>query len=300
MKTYTLFALICLSLLTPSLFGQTTLTPFQQALADYNHSDTSNVIANSEIVIRLAVAMDQLPPIPEEARKHFVIGTTLFKDAKTQDDYKLVIDEFRQAVHLAPWWPDARYNLALSCETAGSYYYLGAIANLHLYQLFKLSDTESRTVQDKIYVLEAKVQKVKDEYQQKKLLTAAEEANPYIGKKMGGGIVFYIDKTGQHGFIAAPSDQGRGNWFQAVQLCKDYRGGGYSDWFMPLKGQLFALYQVRSAVGGFVQALYWTSSEGRRGAARDGVWIEGWDDGKLYDGKDPNYIYDYVRAIRAF
>ena len=129
---------------------------------------------------------------------------------------------------------------------------------------------------------------------------ATEDASPYIGEKMGGGIVFYIEKGGKHGLISSPSDQGQGNWFQAVQLCKDYRGGGYNDWFMPSKKQLFALYQVRSAVGGFEQALYWSSSEGRRGAARDGVWIEGWDDGKLYGNKDPNYIYDYVRAIRAF
>jgi tetratricopeptide (TPR) repeat protein len=126
MKTHTLLALICLSLLTPSLFGQT------------------NAVATP-------------PPVPEEARKHFVMGTALFKDAKTPDDYSQVVGEFKQAADLAPQWPDARYNLALAKEAAGDY--SGAMADLKLYQQFKLSDDEARTVQDKIYVLEAKQEK---------------------------------------------------------------------------------------------------------------------------------------------
>jgi hypothetical protein len=94
------------------------------------------------------------PPVPEEARKHFVMGTTLFKDAKTPDDYSQVEGEFKQATDLAPQWPEARYNLALAKEAAGDY--SGAEADLKLYQQFKLSDDEARTVQDKIYAVEAK------------------------------------------------------------------------------------------------------------------------------------------------
>jgi hypothetical protein len=94
------------------------------------------------------------PPIPEEARRHFVIGTTLFKDAKTPDVYAQVESQFKQAADLAPQWPNARYNLALSKEAAGDY--SGAMADLKVYQQFKLSDEDARKVQDKIYVLEAK------------------------------------------------------------------------------------------------------------------------------------------------
>jgi len=122
MKTYVLYTLAGLTLVSPFLFGQTNATP--------------------------------QPPIPEEARKHFVMGTTLFKDAKTPDDFVQVESQFKQAVDLAPQWPDARYNLALSKEAAGDY--SGAMADLKLYEQFKLSDTEARTVQDKIYVIEAK------------------------------------------------------------------------------------------------------------------------------------------------
>jgi hypothetical protein len=98
------------------------------------------------------------PAISEEAHKHFVMGTALFKDAKTADDYTQVIGEFKQATDLAPQWPDARYNLAAVKEAAGDL--SGAMADLKVYQQFKLSDTEARTAQDKIYVLEAKIQKI--------------------------------------------------------------------------------------------------------------------------------------------
>ena len=108
-------------------------------------------------ILRAQATATSPAPIPEEARKHFVMGATLFKDAKTPDDYAQVESQFKQAVDLAPQWPDARYNLALSKEAAGDF--AGAMADLKLYQQFKLSDTDARTVQDKIYALEAKQEK---------------------------------------------------------------------------------------------------------------------------------------------
>jgi tetratricopeptide (TPR) repeat protein len=94
------------------------------------------------------------PTIPEEARRHFVIGGTIFKDAKNANAFSLAAAEFAEASQLAPQWPEARYNLALAKEAAGDY--SGAMADLKLYQQFKLSETEARAVQDKIYAIEAK------------------------------------------------------------------------------------------------------------------------------------------------
>ena len=133
MKTNTLLALICLSLLTPPLFGQTNAP-----------ADSTNAVTTP-------------PPIPEAARKHFVMGTTLFTNATTAADFAQVVSEFKQAANLAPQLQQARYDLALAEEAAGDY--SGAMADLKLYQQFKLSDDETRTVQDKIYALEAKQQK---------------------------------------------------------------------------------------------------------------------------------------------
>ncbi len=153
--------LVCV--LMPQARAQTTNVDFQQALTEYQKSPS---VEGADKVIKLALALDQLPTVPEEARKHFVKGAALFKEAKSLADFTQVRDEFAQAARLAPWWPDARYNLALALESSGDY--PSAMANLKLYQLFKLPDTDARVVQDKIYVLEAKQEK------------AAKESNPEV------------------------------------------------------------------------------------------------------------------------
>jgi hypothetical protein len=130
------------------------------------------------------------PAIPEEARRHFVMGTALFKDAKTPDDFVQVESEFKLATDLAPQWPDARYNLALAKEAAGDF--SGAMADLKLYQQFKLSDAEARTVQDKIYVLEARQKKQDDaaravaDTARAEARAAAQQAAVYQG--LDGGV----------------------------------------------------------------------------------------------------------------
>jgi tetratricopeptide (TPR) repeat protein len=163
MKKQTLFALICLSLFATTLFAQANPS------ADEANAQTPSAI-------------------PEEARKHSVKGTTLFsmgtelvKNAKTpadlseaENDLKQAAGEFKQAADLAPQWPDPRWNLALAKEATGDY--SGAIADLKLYQKFKLSEKEARTVQDKIYALEAKAEVAGKKQKQVDDLTAAAAA----------------------------------------------------------------------------------------------------------------------------
>jgi hypothetical protein len=149
-------AVFFLALFSLPVLAQSSDTAFQQAVAEYQKSPNKET---ADKVIKLAAAMDKLPAVPEEAREHFIKGSALFKEAKSPDDFKLVIDEFKQAVHAAPWWPDARYNYALAYESAGQFD--SAVTNLKHYLLFKLSAAEAREVQDKIYVLEAKAEKAK-------------------------------------------------------------------------------------------------------------------------------------------
>lgn len=154
MKTYVLCVLAGLMLVAPSLVAQT------------------NGAAK--------------PAIPEEARKHFVMGETMFKEAKSAANFSQAAAEFTDAAKLAPQWPDARYNLALAKEAAGDY--SGAMDDLKLYQQFKLSEAEARTVQDKIYAISAKQQmKAADQ-------KAADEANSpsaqleKLIKSLDGGV----------------------------------------------------------------------------------------------------------------
>ena len=150
--------LLAVTLIPVLAYAQSSDVVFQQAVVDYQKSPSAD---GADKIIKLAVAMDKLPPAPEEARKHFVKGAALFKEAKSPADFSQVLDEFKQAVRIAPWWPEARYNFALACESAGEY--ASAIENLKLYLLFKLPDAEARVIQDKIYVLEAKQEKTEKE-----------------------------------------------------------------------------------------------------------------------------------------
>lgn len=49
---------------------------------------------------------------------------------------------------------------------------------------------------------------------------------------------------------------------QAVDVCKNSRVGGYSDWHLPTLGELSVLYTNRSTIGGFFDEFYWSNSRG--------------------------------------
>ncbi len=148
-----------------------------------------------------------------------------------------------------------------------------------------------------------------------------------IGQNYGGGIIFYVDGTMQHGLIAAASDQSIGlQWYNgsyvmtdtrktavgagqantteivtvqgagsyAAKLCDDLVLNGYSDWFLPSKDELNLLYQQRSAVGGFSSDYYWSSSE----FGNDNAWYQP-KTGTSFEGSNKSNHYR-VRAVRVF
>ena len=81
----------------------------------------------------------------------------------------------------------------------------------------------------------------------------------------------------------------------AAMLCRDYSGGGMTDWFLPSQDELAQLYAQKAAVGGFADGIYWSSSE----YSATFAWIQSFEasGGQGWSGKS-NLLY--VRAIRAF
>lgn len=156
-----------------------------------------------------------------------------------------------------------------------------------------------------------------------------------IGLLHAGGMIYNLDGTGIHGFVAALSDQGAtipwapGNLFTtstnttsfangaanttqiinvygntgsyAAKLCRDYRGGGFADWFLPARDQLLDLSAYKDVVPNFPTPIflgnfyYWSSTESNNFLAVN---------------QDFNYVLNInnmqkdqtiaVRAIRAF
>lgn len=107
-----------------------------------------------EKVISLAAALKPAPAIPEEARRHFVKAVTLQKEAKGSSDFNDAAAEYRLALHAAPWWGEAYYNLSIAQENAGDFN--GAIESLGFYLLTRPPQADAREAQDRTYALEAK------------------------------------------------------------------------------------------------------------------------------------------------
>jgi hypothetical protein len=81
----------------------------------------------------------------------------------------------------------------------------------------------------------------------------------------------------------------------AAKICRDYQGGGYTDWFLPSYDELVQLNINRVAIGGFANAVYWSSTETNNFTA---LWL-GFFPSYQYNYNEKYHAY-YVRAVRAF
>ncbi len=150
-----------------------------------------------------------------------------------------------------------------------------------------------------------------------------------VGENYGGGIIFYVDASGHHGLIAAPTDQSIGvRWNNvgyviinstssaigtgqanttaiinkqgagsyAAKLCDSVVIGGYSDWFLPSKDELKKMHSNLAYIGlgNFAKLQYWSSTQ----YADDLAYYIGFDSGWI--GFDPSGYPYHVRAARAF
>ena len=105
-------------------------------------------------------------------------------------------------------------------------------------------------------------------WQDKRTLSQIEQMDGYKVKPRGvysqfkhGGFVVY-EKNG-HGLVAAITDLTKMDWNSAKTACDELILNGYSDWYLPSKEELNALYVNlnKLGVGGFVGYYYWSSAE---------------------------------------
>lgn len=109
----------------------------------------------------------------------------------------------------------------------------------------------------------------------------------------GGGIIFYVEGNTSMEVSRILGDY---EWEEAVKAAKDYRGGGYSDWYLPSKDELSSIYNnlQKNGISNLGEAVYWSSSQ----YSTDSAWNLNFANGSQ------SYYYKYsiygVRAVRAF
>ena len=177
--------------------------------------------------------------------------------------------------------------------------------------------------------------KDKPVYSDKQISFRTPAISPYrIGQFYAGGLVFYIDTTGNHGLVCNTTDIGDSiAWHigsndalvaagtaigtginntdsivahyskdsaNAAWICKNYTGGGYTDWFLPSKDELNLMRQNLYAhgYGNWSGATYWSSSEYIDAQGRYYAWTQYFTNGYQYYFKQ--YFPLNVRAVRAF
>jgi hypothetical protein len=163
--------------------------------------------------------------------------------------------------------------------------------------------------------------------------------NPKLGDFYQGGIVFYIDSTGEHGLVAAATDQsaggtgwgcsctlisgldstfgsGRNNTAEIVKQCANVGIAakecdalvlnGYSDWYLPSKLELDLMY-TKLKLNGLCKFLtnmpYWSSTPASYGScgATGGAWTKNFGTGaNIADARNGYAGTGAVRAIRSF
>ena len=153
----------------------------------------------------------------------------------------------------------------------------------------------------------------------------------FIGEHFGGGVIFCLSPSGDHGLIAASQDfeealpwsrkdtvtgakdtalgAGAANTRRTVKVlgfpqyeadsyaaleCMGVILNGYQDWYLPSINELNKMYQHKTIIGGFQQFAYWSSTESNVTKA----WFKNFHDGlQLLQVKSAGYA---VRPIRRF
>ena len=85
-----------------------------------------------------------------------------------------------------------------------------------------------------------------------------------VGQEALGGVVVKTDASGEHGLVAAKTDQlsvnpGK-NYEKSLEVVNAYNEGG-AGWRMPTKDELITIYNNKSSLGTFNSWYYWSSTK---------------------------------------
>ena len=140
-------------ILSASAYAQTPREELQQMVKQLQENPYVRELR--EKIIKLAQTLKPAPEISEEARRSFIIGEALFKQAKSLRPAYEAANAFHTATTLAPWWGDAYWNLAAAQQFIGKYD--DAKESLRFYLLTNPSAADRRMAQDRLYAIDADI-----------------------------------------------------------------------------------------------------------------------------------------------
>jgi HEAT repeat protein len=118
-------------------------------LKELENASSYDAFEKRERVIKLAQGITPPPAMPEEARRSLAQGNAAFKLARNASGFEEAEKHFQKAANLAPWWPDACFNLALVQERLRKFD--DAIKNLNLYLFAAPHASDAESARSKIY-----------------------------------------------------------------------------------------------------------------------------------------------------
>jgi hypothetical protein len=315
-------------------FGQAPQGVNYQAVA---YDSDGFELANQEISIRLGILLETADSESSYSETHqvttndFGLFSLLISAGNSADEFSAL-----------NWENGAYLKVELDTNLDGEYILMGVSSfNAVPYAKYSDSSPTDNRIDSLVSLFEYKFSLLSSPIQESldmgvsftDLFSVGFQKSQINGLNYQGGIIFYIDETGQHGLVAAIEDldgtyewgcngtilsgadgqaigTGYQNTLDIVSGCLEtpiaasealaYESEGYSDWYLPSRDELHEMYNtigqgsLEGSIGGFSTHYYWSSSENNNNYA----WNVSVSDGITYDyGKSNTYR---VRVIRAF
>jgi hypothetical protein len=132
-----------------------------------------------------------------------------------------------------------------------------------------------------------------------------------IGQHYAGGIIFYIDKTGQHGLVCSETDLFNSSGYsaftyqEALLRCNQLVLNGFDDWYLPTYDELIQIRINKNSIPGLETKEYssywsttsWINNKGEESKINNYVMYFGETKYANHDGFT-NHLR--VRAVRGF
>jgi hypothetical protein len=220
MKRFARFIAVAVAAMTvasgfaTNVYAQSPNAQMQQLVKSLQLTPDDNALR--EKIARAAATMNPRLAVPEEAHRYFVRAQSLLKIAKLPSDYDLVIQNYKKALLVAPWWSDAYYYLANTLELTQQY--PDAIEAFKLSVLADPRGPGARDAKDKMYAVEA---------EQEKALADKAIADKLKADKDAAAAKEQADAAAAAARAQAEQAAAAAKLAQAKQLVEAYRGTWY-------------------------------------------------------------------------